>query len=312
MNALKYLFTWANAPYTMAAGVAILFALMQASGLLGLLAGGGDADGDADHDVDADVDHDVDADVDHDVDADADADNDHDADDAGHGHGIGATIFAPLGFGKIPFSIIWQTYALVFALAGLAINAAFAAPNGQIPLLTLAWSVPISIIAGYAAVSALARVLGPVLSSKAQEATSRAELVGQIGVVISSKVSSEFGEVRVKDKSGHELRVICKLAAGMREPAEKEQVVIVEFDKETGLFVAPLDMADAVPKKKKRASTSSQSPSGAAPPSAPADSLRSPPNLAPSAPQPDARTSTADGDADADADADAKDKRAAG
>ncbi len=229
MTALHYLFAWANAPFTIALGVTILFALLQASGLLGLLAG--DAD---DHDVD--VDHEVDADAD----ADHDVDHDHDA-DAEDDSGIGAILFGPLGIGKIPFSLIWQAYAIVFAITGLALNAHVAHADGSVPLLTLAWTVPISLVTGYGFVAALSRLLGPVLSSKAQEATSRHELVGQIGVVISSHVSSEFGEVRVKDKSGHELRVICKLTAGVREPQEHEQVVFVEYDDEKGLLVSPLD-----------------------------------------------------------------------
>jgi len=79
------------------------------------------------------------------------------------------------------------------------------------------------------------------------EATSRAELVGQMGVVISSKVDAEFGEVRVKDKTGHDLRVICKLAAGVREPKEHEEVVFVEYDDAKGLLVSPMDRIDLPP-----------------------------------------------------------------
>jgi len=220
MTALHFMFAWANAPYAVAAGIAILFALLQASGLLGLLAGDGD-----DHDVDADADHDV--------------DHDHDVDDGDRG--IGAILFGPLGIGKIPFSIVWQAYALVFAITGLLLNLAAIRADGSVPILTLAWTFPISMSSGYGAVATLARLLGPVLSSKDQEATTRQELVGQVGVVISSRVSPEFGEVRVKDKTGHELRVVCRLADGDHEPKEREQVVFVECDDEGRLLVSPLD-----------------------------------------------------------------------
>jgi membrane protein implicated in regulation of membrane protease activity len=236
MSALHFLFAWANAPFTIALGVTLLFALLQASGLLGLLAGDGDGDHDVDHEVDADADADVDAD--HDVDHDADHDHDADGED---NQGIGAILFGPLGIGKIPFSLIWQSYAIVFAITGLALNVHAASASGAVPLLTLAWTFPTSLIAGYIAVAALARVLGPVLSSKGQEATSRAELVGQIGTVISSRVSPEFGEVRVKDKTGHDIRVICKLARGVRVASEREQVVFVDYDDEHGLLVSPLE-----------------------------------------------------------------------
>jgi len=247
VTALHYLFAWANAPYTIAAGIAMLFALLQATGVLGLLAGGGDHDTDVDADADMDADADADVDADHDVDAEHEHDVDHDQDHEADGRGIGAILLAPLGIGKIPFSLVWQMYAIVFAVTGLALNARTAAPDGSVPLLTLAWTAPISLFTGYLAVAALARVLGPVLSSKAQEATSRAELVGQTGVVISSRVSAEFGEVRVKDKTGHDLRVICKLAAGVREPKEHEEVVFVEYDDAKGLLVSPMDRIDLPP-----------------------------------------------------------------
>jgi hypothetical protein len=85
-------------------------------------------------------------------------------------------------------------------------------------------------------------VLGPVLSSKGQEATSRAQLVGQIGIVISSKVDHDFGEVRIRDKTGHDLRVVCKLARQAKgSPTERQSVVVVDYDERDGLLVAPLD-----------------------------------------------------------------------
>ncbi len=253
MTVLHYLFAWANAPFTVAAGIAIVFALLSASGLLGLLAGGGHGDGESDHEVDHDVDAGGDADADagagghdadHDVDHDADDGDDDGDDQASGGRGFGAIAFGPLGIGKVPFSIIWQTYALVFSVIGLAINSRFSAEDGSVPLRALMFSGPIAFAAGYGAVAALARVLGPMLSSRKEDATSRKELVGQLGVVISSRVSSDFGEVRVKDKSGHDLRVICKLARGMRAPREKESIVIVELDANGVLFVAPVERPD--------------------------------------------------------------------
>ena len=42
-----FLIAWANAPFAVAAGVALLFTLLQVTGVLGLIAGGGDHDGDA-------------------------------------------------------------------------------------------------------------------------------------------------------------------------------------------------------------------------------------------------------------------------
>ena len=71
MRVVQFLTAWANAPFTIAFGVAASVALLQASGALSLLAD------DADHDADADVD----------ADADADGDADGDADEKDYGKG---------------------------------------------------------------------------------------------------------------------------------------------------------------------------------------------------------------------------------
>lgn len=219
MSIVRFLIAWPNAPFTIALGIAAVFALLQISGVLGLLAGG---HGDHDHDVDHDHDHDVDHDHDHDA-------------------GVGDAIFSAFGVGKIPFALIWQTWAIVFAVTGLALNARWLGTEGP-PPLTLLWTLPSGLLLGAAAVALVARLLGPVFATKPHEATSRRELVGLSGVVISSKVTDDFGEVRVRDKSGLDLRVICRLAPGSAPPKEHDPVVIVDVEEESGsLLVAPIE-----------------------------------------------------------------------
>jgi membrane protein implicated in regulation of membrane protease activity len=233
LSSIGFLTAWANAPFAIAAGIAGLFALLQVSGLLGLIAGG---DHEGDHgDVDPEVEHDVDHEVEHEVEHDAD----HDADE----RGLAVTALAPLGFGKIPFSMIWQTFGLVFAATGFALNLRYLCDPGGLPLHTLAWTLPGGIALGYAGVALFARIMGPVLSSKEQEATSRAQLVGQIGVVISTKVDETFGEVRIRDRTGHDIRVVCRLVKGAkRVPQEKQAIVVVDYEEERGeLLVEALD-----------------------------------------------------------------------
>jgi membrane protein implicated in regulation of membrane protease activity len=151
--------------------------------------------------------------------------------------------------------MIWQTFALVFAAAGFALNLHFFDTGGP-PLYSLAWTLPTASVAGYLGVALVARVLGPVLSSKEQEATSRSQLIGQTGVVISTKVDAEFGEVRIRDKSGHDLRVVCKLAPGAKAmPMEHQSVLVVDYTEDKGeLLVEPLDLEeDAVKSARRRA-----------------------------------------------------------
>ena len=234
------LIAWANVPFTAVLSIAVIFALIQMSGLLGLLAGG-DHDGDSDHDVDASADHDVDADADHDLDHDADADHDHDADQE-NGQSAGQGFLVGLGVGKVPLSIIWQTFAVAFGLFGIIGNTIYLSYARALPPYTLAWTVPIALVLGYIVTRRLGRVLARVASDPRHEATTRKELVGHTGVVISSKISSEFGEVRLMDKTGHVLRIICRTRESEPTIAEGREVVIVEYEKDGDhLFVAPLD-----------------------------------------------------------------------
>jgi membrane protein implicated in regulation of membrane protease activity len=247
---LASLLAWANAPFTIVLAVAVVFAVLQMTGLLGLLAGGGDHDADADHDVDADADHDVDADHDADADNDhdADQDQDHDADDESDQQSVGHALAAGLGVGKVPLSIIWQTYAVAFGFAGIAINTVYASSVGALPLVSLAWTLPSAAVFGYGVTRVLARALGRVISDPKQEATTKKQLVGQTGVVISSKIDGEFGEIRLRDKTGHTVRIVCRTREPERVIPEGREVVIVDYEREgEHLYVAPLDEDDEPP-----------------------------------------------------------------
>lgn len=255
MNDLSTLFVWANLPYIIAFTIAVVFALLQMTGILGLLVG--DADHDADHDVDADADHDLDADADSDVDADhdVDADGDHDADhDADHDQdgGIGGKILVDLGVGRVPFSTLWQAFTITFGIAGLAINSLVLAPRGAITTSSLAMTIPLSLLAAYALTRTLTRVLGRVLAGEHEEASSRKDLIGSTGTVISSQVTSEFGEIRITDPAGRFMHVICRIREAETAIPMGKEVVVVDYDAKTGhIFVSPLDL-DSIENKPKR------------------------------------------------------------
>jgi hypothetical protein len=87
-------------------------------------------------------------------------------------------------------------------------------------------------------------VLALAIRKRALQATSRDELVGCTGVVISSKLDESFGEIRIRDKTGHDLRLVCKLATAggdkKKRVAANANVVVVEHDGRE-LWVAPFD-----------------------------------------------------------------------
>jgi len=220
------LFAWGNAIYTFALTTTLAFAFLQVSGALGWLAGVDSDDGDSDHDVDAD----------HDIDGDHDAESDHDAGD--DDNDVSRGILATVGGGRVPFSIIWQTFGACFGLSGLAMNTVALAELGQVPTWSLFWTFPVAVVTSYYATRLFAGGLARVLAHDATQASSRRDLVGRPGVVISSQLSTQFGEVRIRDKSSH-VSVICKLVDGP-PVSEGTEVVIVEFEKGQ-LYAAPFD-----------------------------------------------------------------------
>jgi membrane protein implicated in regulation of membrane protease activity len=254
VNAFSSLFVWANLPYISVFTIAILFALLQMTGVLGLLIGDSDhdADADADHDVDADADadHDVDADADGDHDADQDADNDADNEDSGS---LGGRILVDLGVGRVPFSTVWQAFAITFGISGLAINSLVLAPHGAAAApITLAYTIPLSLVAAYLITRTATRILGRVLGGEHEEASSLKDLVGSTGTVISSQITDEFGEIRVNDRAGRRMHLICRIRDAEKPIPSGREVVIVDYDAKTGhIFVSPLDvdLSDDKPKK---------------------------------------------------------------
>jgi membrane protein implicated in regulation of membrane protease activity len=241
VSVVQFFLSTANLPFVFALGVSVLFVVLQWSGLLGLLGGGGDADADGDVDGDADVDADADGDVDGDADADdADAD-DADADDADAEDAAPAML-------RLPLTVRAPVAAIAFAMTGFALNALLYAEAPAVPLLTLLWTLPSGILSGFVAGKLMARVLAPLLDDRRNAAPERRSLVGRIGTVISTAVSADFGEVRIKDESGHQLRVVVKLAEDAAAPREGDEVVVVDLDERGTPKVAPLNLRLTTPR----------------------------------------------------------------
>jgi hypothetical protein len=268
MSFLESLLTWANVPFTAAMATVLSFAALQASGVLGLLAGSdadhaggdhdlsGDVDGHADlhADVDGDAGGDADGggDADSDVDADADASGDHVAHDAGGndadhaggrvghaGHYIDGGLLANVGVGKVPTSLIWQTFAMAFGILGVAANSVVLIATGHLPTPALALSLPVAVVGGYGITAAVTRLVARIAT--VQEASGRRDLVGLPGVVVTGQVDENFGEVRVKLLEGDFAQVSCRVLPGEKPIGKDEPVVVVKYDREDDrLYVAPL------------------------------------------------------------------------
>jgi hypothetical protein len=189
----------------------VVVMMITIQGLLLFVGIGLDFDGDADHDFDLDADVDADVDINVDVDADAgiaghaghgvfDIDHEHDFDhDHDFDHGAGSWSFgkllSPLGVGKIPLSIVWETYFLGFGMGGVTASfvlSQFFAVSYWFLLLT----VPVSLVIGWHVTKLAAKAVVPLLKTSGI-AESEQDIVGRVGKVTSLGVDSEWGEVEL-------------------------------------------------------------------------------------------------------------------
>ncbi|WP_394837903.1 YqiJ family protein [Pendulispora rubella] len=224
---------WSNAPFLVMLGLVAVIVFLQAAGLMGLVAEGG-----SDHEVNVDADHDVD--LNHDVDADGDADADQDADsdaDADGWHGA----LSYFGVGRVPLMVLAVTWLLFTGFSGILFNS-FAYVRFGGTFVYPGWVLPVtygtSLAVGLVATRLFSRVLGRIFDLGTRGATAKHELSGRIGVVASPELGSKFGEIRVRDERGNELLVHARIETGEDPLKLGEEVVLVDYDTESEMFLA--------------------------------------------------------------------------
>jgi len=231
---------WWNLPYMVMLGLVAVFFVLQ---MVGMFGGGGDHEADVDGDIDADVDADVDADADvdgdvdadHDVDAGHDADADHDADGGGGMGWQGALSF--FGVGRVPLMVVWVTFFIFAGFTGIFVNSSiFVNHAGAFPAWGFGASSGASLGVGLVAVRLFSRLAAKFVDVGGHGATRKHELSGKSGIVASTKLDQQFGEVRVRDARGNELLLHGRLHGSEPALSRGQKVVLVDFDHDRELF----------------------------------------------------------------------------
>ena len=270
MNALVFVFSWYNLPFTFLLGVCVLVAALQLVGLGGQHDGDNegpaelshdadldhdmelshdvdlshDLEHDFDHDLDHDLDHDIDHDLDHDLDHDVDHDVDHDAEhELGHelapaGHALAAggglsfmSTLAFLGVGKAPLMVVLLIlFGTVGALGWLLNGLTLALFGGGYPLVAFGGVVIVGFAAGGVISSRVTLLIARALPPFVSSASPAEALVGRTGTVISPTVDAQYGQVHVRDAGGT-LITIFAVTRGEAPIARGEEVVTVSFEK---------------------------------------------------------------------------------
>jgi len=231
----SFLNHWSNAPFLVMLGLVAVTVFLQAVGLFGLMVEGG-----TDHEVNIDADHDVDmdheTDLDGDADANADSDSDADQDVSGSGwHGA----LAYFGIGRVPLMVLVVTLFIFTGFSGIFLNSlAYVRFSGTYPGWVFPTVLGSSLTIGLVATRLFSRILSKIFDLGARGATAKHELSGRIGIVASHELGPKFGEVRVRDERGNELLVHARIETGEDPLKLGEEVILVDFDTESELFLA--------------------------------------------------------------------------
>lgn len=258
MAFLRFLFTeWSNMIYVVPLGIAVCYFLLS------FVLGGGFSDAHADMDVHADFDAHADLDVHADMDAHVDTDTDHDFGhhdeteffsdgDAGHDldsahHDAGAfqRVFIFMGVGKVPVSLIWQTFFISWGACGITCNTILYAILGKSVFYQFTWfvSIPVAFVFGTGLTKAIVQLWIKILPTHEQTASTHKDIVGSIGHVLSDTVTDEYGRASIIDRFGYSLDIFCKRHPTCRKKLKRGDGIIVidTSDNQNYFLVGPLE-----------------------------------------------------------------------
>ena len=210
-----------NLPFTILLLVVVFYWVIAMIGLVDLDAGGLDAD--------------VDVDVDLDLDIDADLDSDIDLSEAASGLTANG-LLRFVGLGDAPLILILSLFSLFLWATNCLTNHYFN-PAGSIKLALLLL-LPVVIVAAILARLSLKPFAPLMRYIRSDEPV--AQIVGDVGVVVSASLNEEFGRIEVKF-DGRPLLLNAVLSEG-RDPLTKGDKILVvsQLDNTSTYVVRPL------------------------------------------------------------------------
>jgi hypothetical protein len=229
----QFLNHWWNLPSLVMLGLVGAWFGLQT---LGLVEGAGshEVEGDADAELGAEAEHELE----HEQEVEHDHEQEHDSEGGGSPSPMGLAGF--LGLGRVPFMVVWLTLFIFTGFTGLLINRfLFLVSGGGYRSWYFPLSLATSLLVGVFATRAASRLVWRLVDVGGRGSTRRKELPGRLGVVASALIDQEHGEVRVKDPSGNELMVHARIESG-RQPVQGEQVILLEYDAQGGLYTVAL------------------------------------------------------------------------
>lgn len=195
-----------NLPLTILLGLMVLFWLFNLLGGIGT------------DSLDADLDADVDADMD--------------------GHigvgGVVSTLFRSVNAGVFPLTIVLSILILMMWMAAILLNYYF---NPDHKMSYAVGFVGAALLLGVIATKAVTQPLVPFMR-RLKAAEDAPPVVGEIGVVRSIQLDSQYGQVEVIRTDGAPALLNARLEDGTGPLDRGTRVVIVGMDEKTGVYLA--------------------------------------------------------------------------
>lgn len=217
---LNYIFVWSNVWFTAPVAFVFIFVILQL--VMGSLNFGGRY---ADVDLEADADVDVRADVDAGV--------------GSHGSSFIVSALGVLNVGKVPFMIILMALFSIWGISGLVVNELLnvnTTPRfGLNPQFALGISFMVAFLCGVLGTRYLAVEISR-LFPESERASTDYDLIGLTGRVISGRITTTFGTVRVKCPHATELTVSCRVRGDDDVPLKGDTVILVDYDSQARIF----------------------------------------------------------------------------
>lgn len=193
-------------------------------------------------DIDVDVDADVGLDADLDVDADGGittvggADMETGSSTAETASGFVRGVFEFFYLTDVPVAIVGTTFAFGYWASSLVLNHLF--NSDQTFLGSLIWVIPSAII-GLVVVKIAVKPIAKITAKTGPEDTSRGEMTGTVGLVISSSVTETFGQIEVKPDGEPEVVYNARTAKG-QGLVKGDAAKIISYDDEQNTFLVEL------------------------------------------------------------------------
>lgn len=171
-------------------------------------------------------------DVDLDVDADLDVDVGGDDADVNLG-GVAAAMLRVVNAGYIPLTIVLSVLILMMWISSILLNYYFNPGHG---VLLATGFVVVAFVLGVIATKAITQPLVPFMR-KLKEAENAAPVIGEVGVVRSIQMDSQYGQVEVERPDGAPALLNARLGADAEPIPRGTVVAIISMDEKTGVYL---------------------------------------------------------------------------